>query len=62
MAKFKNISPLGALDVPLLDRVVQAGEVVTVNKAQAASLAGQKDTWEPVTTAGSASDGEGNQA
>ena len=47
MAKFKNVSPLGALDLPLVGRVVVTGEVVEVTAAQAVHLAGQSD-WQPV--------------
>lgn len=47
MAKFKNVSPLGALDLPLVGRVVDAGEVLEVTAAQAKHLKGQTD-WQPV--------------
>lgn len=32
MAKFRNISPLGALDIPALGQIVQPGEVFEVAK------------------------------
>lgn len=32
MAKFKNVSPLGALEIPVLGRTVEAGEVFEVSK------------------------------
>lgn len=47
--KFKNISPLGDLDLPLLQRVVKAGEVIEVSPEQAAHLEGQTETWQPIT-------------
>ncbi|WP_194521971.1 hypothetical protein [Cellulosimicrobium sp. JZ28] len=46
MRKFKNVSPLGALELPLVGRVVAHGEVIEVTPAQAVHLAGQAD-WEP---------------
>lgn len=48
MAKFKNVSPLGALDLALVGRIVGRGEVIEVTAAQAVHLAGQEGTWEPV--------------
>jgi hypothetical protein len=54
MAKFKNVSPLGALDLPLVGRVVARGEVITVTTAQAKHLKGQAD-WQPVTGSGTPS-------
>ncbi|NHF62235.1 hypothetical protein [Microcella pacifica] len=32
MAHFRNVSPIGALDIPALGRIVQAGEVFEVTK------------------------------
>ena len=49
MPKIRNISPLGALDVPVLGRVVGAGEEVEVEAEVAALLTAQTETWEPVT-------------
>lgn len=46
--KFRNVSPLGALDLALVGRVVAPGEVITVTAAQAVHLAGQDGTWQPV--------------
>lgn len=46
--KFRNVSPLGALDLALVGRVVAPGEVITVTAAQAVHLAGQDATWQPV--------------
>ena len=48
MPTIRNISPLGALDVPLLGRVVDAGEAVEVTDEQAAQLLPQAANWEPV--------------
>ncbi|WP_066586307.1 hypothetical protein [Cellulomonas timonensis] len=48
MPKYKNISPLGALELPLIGRVVERGEVITVTTTQARHLAGQTDAWQPV--------------
>lgn len=48
MPKFKNVSPLGALDLPLIGRVVERGEVIDLTAAQAKHLRGQTDTWKPV--------------
>lgn len=46
MPKIKNISPLGALDVPLLRTVVEAEELVTVTEDQARALLLQPDNFE----------------
>lgn len=50
--KIRNVSPRGDLDVPLLRRVVRAGEVVEVTADQAAALLPQSDNWVPVQTPG----------
>jgi hypothetical protein len=50
MPKFKNVSPLGALDLPLIGRVVDRGEVIELTAAQAKHVRGQTATWEPVRT------------
>lgn len=47
MPKLKNISPLGALDVPLLRTVVEAGQVVEVTEEQARVLLLQPGNYEP---------------
>jgi len=44
--QIKNVSPMGDLDVPLLRRVVKAGEVVDVTEDQALRLLPQ-DIWAP---------------
>lgn len=44
MAHIRNDSPLGDLDVPLLRRVVKAGEVVEVTDEHAEILL-QQDIW-----------------
>lgn len=51
MAKFKNVSPLGALDVPAVGRVIDAGEEFEVDEAVAAVLAGQRDNFEALDAA-----------
>jgi len=51
MSKVKNISG-GALDVPLLDRIVEDGEVVEVPDFQAdgeSPIIWPGNRWEPVT-------------
>lgn len=48
MPKFRNISPLGALDIPLLGCVIAHGAVVEVTPEQATYLAGQQGTWQPL--------------
>jgi hypothetical protein len=51
MSKVKNISG-GPLDVPLLDRVVEADEVTEVPDVQAdgvSPIVWPPDKWEPVT-------------
>jgi hypothetical protein len=48
--KIRNISPRGALDVPLLGRVVEAGAVVEVTADQADRLLPQADNWEKAQT------------
>ena len=47
--KLKNVSPLGDLDVPVLRRVVKAGEVFDVPESVGASLAAQPDVFQVVT-------------
>lgn len=49
MSKFRNVSPLGDLEVPVLGRVVKAGEVFDVPADLGESFAAQSDVWEPVT-------------
>ena len=50
MPTIKNVSPVGDLDVPLLHRIVKAGEAVTVTEDQARRLLPQ-EIWEPVDKA-----------
>lgn len=45
MTRIQNTSPLGDLDVPLLRRVVKAGEIVDVSSAHAELLLAQTGTW-----------------
>ena len=60
MAKYKNVSPLGALELPLVGRVVAAGEVIEVSAAQAKHLKGQAD-WQPVKAGQSSGDQDQRQ-
>ncbi len=48
MAKIKNVSPFGALDVPLLGVIVEPGETVEVTDEQAAVLLLQDLNFAPV--------------
>lgn len=48
MPYLKNVSPYGDLEIPLLHRVVAAGEVFEVTDEQAERLAGQDDNYQPV--------------
>ncbi|MCC2030616.1 hypothetical protein [Microbacterium allomyrinae] len=48
MPKFKNVSPLGALDVPALGRVVEPEEVFEVRDDIAEAIAAQASNYEPV--------------
>lgn len=47
--KFKNVSPLGDLEVPVLRRVVAAGEVFDVPESVGALLKDQPDVFQVVT-------------
>lgn len=51
MPKLKNISPLGALDVPLLRTVVEAGDVIDVSEDHARVLLLQHDNYAPADKA-----------
>lgn len=51
MPKIKNVSPFGDLDVPLLGRVIAAGESVEVTDEQAEVLLQQPDNYQPVGAA-----------
>jgi len=48
VAKLRNVSPLGDLEVPLLGRVVKAGEVFEVPADVAALLGAQPRNWASV--------------
>lgn len=50
MPQIRNDSPLGDLDVPLLRRIVRAGETVDVTDDQASRLLPQ-DIWTAVDDA-----------
>lgn len=45
--QIRNVSPYGALDVPLLRRVVDGGETVEVSDEQGAVLLEQHENYEP---------------
>lgn len=49
MPWLKNVSPYGDLEIPLLRRVVAAGEVFEVTDDQAERLAGQDENYQPAT-------------
>lgn len=49
MPHIKNVSTAGALDLPLIGRVVEAGEVFEVTPDQLAALKDQPDVWSVVT-------------
>lgn len=49
MPKFRNVSPLGALDLALAGRTIQAGEEFELTPGQAKFLEGQESIWQPVT-------------
>lgn len=49
MAKFRNVSPLGALFI--FDQTVEAGQVFEVTDQQAVYLEGQDENFEPVADA-----------
>jgi hypothetical protein len=51
MPKLKNISPLGALDVPLLHTIVEADQTFDVSEDQARVLLQQPDNYAPVDKA-----------
>lgn len=59
MAKIKNISPLGDLDVPALELSVKAGATVDVADDVAASLLEQTDNWAPADKAAASITPEG---
>lgn len=48
--RFKNISPLGDLEVPALGRIVQAKETVEIPEEIAPSFAAQTAVWKPIKT------------
>lgn len=48
MPSFRNDSPLGDLELPLIGRVIAAGEVFEVTADQAELLSAQPDVWQPV--------------
>ena len=50
MSSFKNVSSQGDLDLPLIGRVVAAGEVFDATADQAVLLSAQPNVWQLVTT------------
>lgn len=51
MPKLKNVSPLGELDVPLLDRILAAGEEFDVSDEIAEKLLPQAENYQPADKA-----------
>lgn len=51
LPKIENVSPYGALDIPLLRRTVDAGEVVEVTVEQAERLLPQAENYRPANKA-----------
>lgn len=49
MAKITNVSPLGALDVPLLGRIVGKGETVDIKDSDLSFFQSQKEAWKVET-------------
>ena len=49
MAVLKNVSPIGALEIPLIGRVVEANEEFEVPSGVADALLQQPDNFQPVT-------------
>ena len=50
MPTIRNVSPYGALDVPLLRRIVAAGETTEVTDEQATMLGVPNEHWDTVST------------
>jgi hypothetical protein len=46
--QFKNISRFGDLDLPLIGRVIAAGEIFETTPEQAELLILQPDLWQPI--------------
>lgn len=59
MAKVKNVSPLGDLDVPALGLTVKAGETIEVTEEAAKSLLEQLTNWVPADKAAASVTPEG---
>ncbi|MER3389984.1 MAG: hypothetical protein RJQ01_08105 [Microcella sp.] len=49
MAHFRNVSPIGALDIPALGRIVNRGEVFEATKETEAYFAQQPANFERVS-------------
>jgi len=52
MVKLQNVSPFGDLDVPVLGRVISAGEVFDVPVNLAEGFADQPSNWAAVVDKG----------
>lgn len=52
MSKFRNVSPLGDLEVPVLGVVVKAGESVDVPADLVDGFVAQPDVWAPIEKVG----------
>lgn len=52
MPKFKNVSSSGDLELPLVGRVVEAGEVFEVSDEQGLLLVDQPALWAPIVEKG----------
>ncbi len=59
--RFKNVSPLGALDVPALGRVIAEGEEFEVREDLVPLFAAQVGNFEPVNPAAKAEQEEALQ-
>lgn len=45
----RNVNPLGAVEFPLIGRVLEAGETFEIDDTTAAALLEQEGNWELVT-------------
>lgn len=59
MAKVKNVSPLGDVDVPALGLSVKAGAIIDVNEEVAKALLEQPTNWMPADKAAASVTPEG---
>lgn len=54
MPRFRYVGPIDAVDIPLLQRIVERGDEFEVPDAQAPLFAEQPTNFEPVTAKASA--------